>query len=221
MTEPKQVKRSNNKSPRTVVMVIMVAGVLLMFGFSYALVPLYDLFCDITGLNGKTGRMDSAQANTKIVVAVSDVFSRKERWVTVQFNSDKGAGLPWEFKPLANKMRVRPGEQNMAYFLARNTSNESITGQAIPSVVPGKAAKHFKKVECFCFSRQTLKPGETKKMPVRFVVQKGLDKRVDAVVLSYTFFNTDKVSAKKYSKGKNSGIEFASHSDANNHAHHQ
>lgn len=199
----------------------MVVVILLMFGFGYALVPLYDLLCDITGLNGKTGKLDSAQANTKIVVAVSDVFSRKERWVTVQFNSDIGNGLPWEFKPLVHKIRVRPGEQNVVYFLARNTSNETITGQAIPSVIPGKAAKHFKKVECFCFTRQTLKPGEMKKMPVRFVVQKGLDKRVDAVVLSYTFFNTDKASAKKYSKGKSSGIEFASHVDANNHVHNQ
>jgi cytochrome c oxidase assembly protein subunit 11 len=216
MAGQEQARRSNNKSLR-----IMIVVVLLMFGFGYALVPLYDLLCDITGLNGKTGRLDSAQANTEIVTAVSDVFSRKERWVTVQFNSDTGTGLPWEFKPLANKIRVRLGEQNLVYFLARNTSNEAITGQAVPNVVPGRAARHFKKVECFCFSRQTLKPGETKKMPVRFVVQKGLDKRVDAVVLSYTFFNTDKASAKKYSKGKSSGIEFASHDGVGNHARHQ
>lgn len=198
----------------------MVVVVLLMFGFGYALVPLYDLLCDITGLNGKTGKLDAAQANTKIVAAVSDVFSRKERWVTVQFNSSMGSGLPWEFKPLVNKVRVRPGEQNVVYFLARNTSNEVITGQAVPSVIPGKAAKHFKKVECFCFSRQTLKPGEMKKMPVRFVVQKGLDKKVDSVVLSYTFFNTDKASAKKYSKGKRSNIEMAKHGKIHNHVHH-
>ena len=216
MAGQEQVKRSNNKSLR-----IMIVVVLLMFGFGYALVPLYDLLCDITGLNGKTGRLKSVQTNTEMLTAISDVFSRRERWVMVQFNSDTGTGLPWEFKPLVNKMRVRLGEQNLVYFLARNTSNETITGQAVPNVVPGRAAKHFKKVECFCFTKQALKPGETKKMPVRFVVQKGLDKRVDSVVLSYTFFNTDKASVKKYSKGKSSGIEFASHGGVNNHAHHQ
>ncbi|GMQ91078.1 MAG: cytochrome c oxidase assembly protein [Gammaproteobacteria bacterium] len=217
MAGQKQIRASKNK----LLLIVMVVAVLSSFGFGYALVPLYDLLCDITGLNGKTGRLKSVQTNTEMLTAISDVFSRRERWVMVQFNSDTGTGLPWEFKPLVNKIRVRLGEQNLVYFLARNTSNETITGQAVPNVVPGRAARHFKKVECFCFSKQTLKPGETKKMPVRFVVQKGLDKRVDAVVLSYTFFNTDKVSAKKYSKGKISAIEFASHGDVNNHVRHQ
>lgn len=178
----------------------MVVIAVFMFGFGYfVLVPLYDYLCEITGLNGKTGRLDTAQGNTTMAYSVADVFGGDNRWVTVQFTSSMGKGLPWEFKPLVSKMRVRLGEQNIAYYTAHNNSSETITGQAVPGVVPGRAARYFKKVECFCFTKQVLKPGETKKMPIRFVVQKGLDKRVEFVVLSYTFFNTDKASTKKYS----------------------
>ena len=198
MAGKEQFKQSNKKSLR--VMIVVVA---LMFGFGYALVPLYDLLCDITGLNGKTGRISATEVNRDITLAVTQHFSLKDRWVTVQFISNTGPGLPWEFRPLVNKVRVRPGEQTVVEFVVRNTSNETITGQAVPSVVPSRAARHFKKIECFCFSNQQLKPGETKKMPVRFVVEPKLDKRVDTIVLSYMFFNTDKESVKRLSMGKN------------------
>ena len=95
-------------------------------------------------------------------------------------------------------MELHPGETLEVKYLVRNLAKEEITGQAIPSVTPGESAPHFKKIECFCFTRQTLKPGETREMPVRFVVDAGLDKDVHTITLSYSFFNTDKISAQKY-----------------------
>src|SRR3990172_4078393 len=106
--------------------------------------------------------------------------------------------LRWEFQPLQKSMRVHPGEVAVAYYEARNTAGEAITGQAVPSVAPNRAATHFKKIECFCFSQQQLKAGEHRKMPVQFVVSTDLPKEVGTVTLSYAFFNADQASAKKY-----------------------
>jgi cytochrome c oxidase assembly protein subunit 11 len=111
-------------------------------------------------------------------------------------------------------MRVHPGEIAFAYYEARNTATETITGQAVPSVAPNKAASHFKKIECFCFTQQQLKAGERKTMPVQFVVSADLPKEVSTVTLSYAFFNADQVSAKKY--GGNAP-ELAGHEHHNAH----
>lgn len=174
---------------RTLGRLLLVA--VAMFGFGYALVPLYDLLCDITGLNGKTGRIDA-----RAVAAPVD----KSRLVTVEFTGHATTGLPWSLRPMQKKLRLHPGESAVASYWVKNTSNEVITGQAIPSVAPGRAAPYFKKIECFCFSRQSLQPGEEMEMTVRFVVQPRLGREVDRITLSYTFFNTDKASAKKYEK---------------------
>lgn len=168
---------------------LKLAGVALgMFVFGYALVPLYDVFCDVTGLNGKTGRAEATASDT----------IDQDRWVTVEFTGNSMSGLPWEFQPLQKSVRVHPGEVAVAYYEARNTVSEAITGQAVPSVAPNKAATYFKKIECFCFSQQQLKAGEQKVMPVRFVVSADLPKEVGTVTLSYAFFNADQISAKKY-----------------------
>jgi cytochrome c oxidase assembly protein subunit 11 len=161
--------------------------VLGMFAFGYALVPLYSVICQVTGLNGKTGRAEAVSG------PVDD-----SRWVTVQFTGSSMSGLPWKFEPLQKSVRVHPGEVTEVYYEARNTTGEDITGQAVPSLAPNEAALHFKKIECFCFTRQTLKAGEVRKMPVRFFVESSLAKNVDTVTLSYSFFNVDKASAKKY-----------------------
>ncbi|GAB4512029.1 MAG: cytochrome c oxidase assembly protein [Sulfuricaulis sp.] len=160
-----------------------------MFGFGYALSPMYDLMCKAFGLNGKTGRIEEQAAAQPV---------DKSRTVTVEFTGLATSGLPWEFKPMVKKMEVHPGQTMEAKYLVRNLAQEEITGQAIPSVAPGISAAHFKKIECFCFTQQTLKPGETREMPVRFVVDTGLDKDVQTITLSYSFFNTNKLSAKKY-----------------------
>lgn len=191
---------SNKRLARKLVIVTIA-----MFGFGYALIPLYNIMCDLTGINGKTGRMD-AQATTEIKVD-------RDRWVTVQFLSNVNQGMPWEFRPAVTSMRVRPGEVVTTTYYAHNTSDEIIVGQAVPSVVPNVAAAYFKKIECFCFTRQELKPQEAKSMPVQYVVQPDLPADVKTITLSYTFFNTDKASAKKYG----GGAADVAHAD---HAHH-
>jgi len=175
----------------------------LMFGFGFALVPLYDVFCEIAGLNGKTGRVEAeAVASTRV---------DNSRRVTVEFTGNAAHGLPWEFRPLVHKLDVHPGETLVVNYYVRNTTNETITGQAVPSVAPGRAAAYFKKIECFCFSNQTLAPGEAREMPVRFVVMPELAKEVETITLSYAFFNTDKAQAKRFG---GDAVEDA-------HAHHQ
>jgi cytochrome c oxidase assembly protein subunit 11 len=154
-----------------------------MFGFGFALVPLYNVFCDITGLNGKTGgAVDAAAAASSPI--------DKSRLVTVEFLSAVKAGLPWDFRPSTKKMRVHPGEIYETHYIARNRSNREIVGQAVPSVAPGFAAKHFNKIECFCFTQQTLAAGEEQQMPLRFVVDPKLPAEVSTVTLSYTFFES-------------------------------
>ncbi len=165
---------------------------ILMFGFGYALIPLYEVICDITGLNGKTQKGE--------VQAVASLKVDKTRTITVEFTGHASSDLPWEFRPEKIEMKVHPGEVLIANYIARNLASESITGRATPSVAPSKAAKHFKKLECFCFTEQTLAAGETKKMPVRFYVDPKVPKEVSRVTLSYAFYNRHKASANKYRK---------------------
>jgi len=185
MTPRKDRKRANRR------LALILGGLTLaMFGFGYALAPMYDLMCKTFGLNGKTERI-GAQA-----VAAQPVDA--SRTVTVEFTGLATSGLPWEFRPLTKKLELHPGETAEVKYLVRNLAKETITGQAIPSVTPGDSAPHFKKIECFCFTQQTLKPGETREMPVRFYVDASLGRDVHTITLSYSFFNTDKVSAQKY-----------------------
>lgn len=153
---------------------------MLMFGFGYALIPLYNVFCEVTGLNGKTGTVSSQQVE-KIVVDMNRV-------VTVQFDTTINGNLPWRFKSVEKKLRVHPGEVKDAVFVVENTSDRAIVGQAIPSVAPAEASIYFNKTECFCFTQQTLAPGETKEMLVRFVVGNELPDKISTMTLSYTFF---------------------------------
>jgi cytochrome c oxidase assembly protein subunit 11 len=154
--------------------------VLAMFGFGFALVPLYDVFCKVTGLNGKTGRIALEQALSE---KVDD-----QRMVTVEFLATVNSGLPWEFRPVVKKVRVHPGAITEVRYYARNLTDASVTGQAIPSLAPGLAARYFNKTECFCFTRQTLDPREAREMPLRFVVDPDLPAEVRTVSLSYTFY---------------------------------
>ncbi|MDH5633404.1 MAG: cytochrome c oxidase assembly protein [Gammaproteobacteria bacterium] len=209
------VRQANS---RTVKRLFVVA--VIMFGFGYALVPLYDLICDVTGLNGKTGRttLEQVAARQQVDAAATDTAT-DSREVVVEFMSHTSTGLPWEFRPMSKKMTVKIGQPAVAMFYARNTSGDTITGQAIPSVSPNKAGPHFKKTECFCFSQQTLKPGEEKEMPVQFVINSKLDPEVKVVTLSYSFFNAEKDSAKKY--GGEPGEAPANHNSHEHHAHSQ
>lgn len=163
--------------------------VVAMFGFGYALVPLYDMLCEITGINGKTGIISQSQAEAGQVDS--------DRWVTVEFTGSTMQGLPWEFRSNRHKLRVHPGDVAEITFYARNRSQRRITGQAVPSVAPSRAAAHFKKTECFCFTQQVLEPGEEMDMPVRFVVQASLPKDVHTITLSYAFFKASQADENK------------------------
>lgn len=167
---------------------IKLAGLAVaMFGFGYLLAPLYDVFCDITGLNGKTGRIEAGQA---AAIGVDPA-----RTITIEFTGNAADGLPWEFRPVEKRVEVHPGETHTINYYARNTSAEPITGRAVPSVTPSSAGAYFKKIECFCFTEQRFAPGEGRAMPVRFVVDPGIDPTVRTITLSYTFFNISKTVA--------------------------
>lgn len=158
------------------------------FGFGFALVPLYDVLCQVTGLNGKTA---GGFATGGLTAARNAPPSRVDptRIVTVEFTGIVMPGLPWDMRPLTSSVDLHPGELQTASFLVRNNSDRPVTAQAVPSVTPGQAAAHFAKIECFCFSQQTLAPGEARELPLAFIVKPELDAGVRTITLSYAFYN--------------------------------
>ena len=167
-------QRSINKTT----MILFIVTV-LMFGFGYAMVPLYDAFCQITGLNGKTQR---------VIEGAGEASPILEREVRILFDSNVNGDLPWRLKPTVKSIKVQPGKFYDATYTVTNMANVPVVGQAIPSVSPQIASLYFKKSECFCFVNQLLEPGETKDMLVRFEVDQDLPVDVGALTLSYTFF---------------------------------
>ena len=171
----------NRQHKHLILLLVLCVG---MFGFAFALVPLYDVFCELTGLNGKTSdRVVYAKQNSPIT----------DRYVTVQFLAHVGNGMPWEFRPTENKLRVRPGELNTTTFYVRNRANQAVTGQAIPSVTPGLAALHLHKTECFCFNQQKLEAGKEMEMPLTFYVDAELPAEINTLSLSYTLFRVEPI----------------------------
>jgi len=158
-----------------------------MFGFGFALVPLYDVFCDITGLNGKT--------NDTAVTYVEDGVDTS-RTINVQFISRTAQGIPWQFEPMQKEIKVHPGEVKFVKFYAKNESTRAIIGQAVPSVSPGLAAEYFQKIECFCFTQQPLEGGEEVEMGLQFYVDLELPEDISTLTLSYTLYDmTGKVES--------------------------
>lgn len=158
---------------------------LFFLAFGFALVPLYDAFCRITGFNGRTNEVPVAAAALNTQVDMS-------RWVNVEFLSHTMPGVSVELAPEAFTMKVRPGEVVHTTYTVRNNSKETFVGQAVPSVTPAVATPYFHKVECFCFNQQTFQPGEVRTLPVVFVVDPKLDRDMGTVTLSYTFFEAPK-----------------------------
>lgn len=156
--------------------------VLAMFGFGFALVPLYNVFCEITGLNGKTGVVEATALDGAVDYS---------RLVTVEFTGSVNSRLPWEFAPVNYKMEVHPGKVYEASFVARNLASSARVGQAVPSVAPAVASRYFDKTECFCFTAQRFEAGESRELPLRFVVDADLPPEINTVTLSYTFFERD------------------------------
>ena len=155
--------------------------VLAMFGFGYALVPLYDVLCEITGLGGRTGVVQASALDRTVDT---------NRTIKVQFLGAVSSRLPWEFHPGVASMEVHPGQIYETTYFARNLSSSTTIGLARPSVAPAVASLHFNKTECFCFTTQEFAPGEARNMPVRFVLSRDLPADIATVTLSYTFFNT-------------------------------
>ncbi|MCF7200576.1 cytochrome c oxidase assembly protein [Pseudomonas oligotrophica] len=152
--------------------------VVAMFGFGFALVPIYDVMCQAFGINGKTaGAYSGAQT------------ADEARQVRVQFLATNAAGMIWEFQPLADQLEVNPGASREMRFVAYNPTDKPMIAQAIPSVSPARAAAYFHKTECFCFTQQVLQPGERIEMPVRFIVDRDLPADVRHLTLAYTLFD--------------------------------
>ena len=172
---------------------LKLAGVALAaFAFTFSLVPLYPIACaKVFGirLEGGTGQ---ARVGTGAVAGEA----RKARTVTVQFDGGVNSKLPWAFQPEQLTMQVVPGELNEAMYFARNDGDRAIVGSATPSVAPARASGHFTKTECFCFTAQTLQPGEKRDMPVRFIVDADLPDDVKTITLSYTFFKNEDLTAR-------------------------
>lgn len=158
--------------------------VLAMFGFGYALVPMYRSICDALGINvlSLSERLTGSDTTSRKASTQIDA----SRTITVEF--DANANGPWEFKPALRSLQVHPGEMATVMYEFRNVQNRTMAAQAIPSYAPMQASAHFNKVECFCFNEYILKPGESKQWPVVFYVDSKLPKDVTTITLSYTFF---------------------------------
>lgn len=165
----------------------MVLVAIAAFGFSFSLIPLYRIACEkVLGI-----RLERTAAE-----GVADAKPTDARVITVEFDGGVNSKLPWRFAPNQLTMKVRPGEQYEATYKATNTSTRAIVGSAVPSLAPARASGYFAKTECFCFTAQTLQAGETRDMPVRFIVDPSLPADVKTITLSYTFFKNDVLTSK-------------------------
>lgn len=163
----------------------LVAVTALMFAFGYALVPIYRTICDALGVNV----LSRSELQTQGGTATRDLVNTQvdtSRTITVEF--DANVRGPWDFKPAQASIDVHPGQIATVMYEFRNRQNRTMAAQAIPSYAPNVAMSHFKKIECFCFTEQLLKPGESKQWPVVFVIDSKLPKDVRTITLSYTFF---------------------------------
>lgn len=165
----------------------LVGVALAAFAFAFSLVPLYRIACEkVFGVRLEQGPVSAGAAQAA---------NPDARWITVQFDGGVNSKLPWTFAPEQRTMRVQVGRQYQALYFARNTADRPIVGNAVPSVAPARASGYFNKTECFCFTAQTLAPGESRDMPVRFIVDPALPAGVKTITLSYTFFKNDAQTA--------------------------
>lgn len=181
---------SETQTKNRKVLLVSVMVVLGMFGFGFALVPLYNVFCDAFGFNGRITAIEngSYQASS-IAKQILRGGVDKSRTVTLQFMVTDNHALDLEFRPLITQVAVNPGEVKEVAYYVKNLTDKEMVLQAIPSVSPGIATKYLAKIECFCFSKQVLKPGEAKAMPLRFVVDSGIPKNIQVMTLSYRFID--------------------------------
>jgi len=158
----------------------MLAAIVSMAAFAFLLVPLYNVFCDVTGLNGKLD-LSIAAATSQGIDATRDV--------TVEFVVNQNRAMPWQFTPKHSSLTLHPGQLATTAYFAKNTTSKTMYAQAIPSISPSRASKFFKKVECFCFTSQKLGPGETRYLGLRFYLDPALPKEIKRITLAYTIFD--------------------------------
>lgn len=172
-----------NKSSKNIVSKLTIFAV-CMFGFGYVLVPLYDVFCEVTGLR-------FTQEENETLVA-QEIKEDPTRLVTIEFDASLNQSMPWEVKPAVSKMQVHPGRVYNTNYIAENKTQSQMIGQAVPSIAPFVANKHLIKTECFCFENQPIEAGQRVEMPLSFMINPKLPKDVKVVTLSYTFFDITK-----------------------------
>ena len=156
-----------------------------MFGFGFLLVPLYDVFCEVAGIGNRTGVEQAVNVQEAPVT---------DRVVTVEFLASLNQYAPWEFRPAVATMEVHPGQLYNTSYFARNLTERTLVGQAVPSVAPGEASRYFKKTECFCFTAQEFAANEGRDMGLQFIVDPDLPPHIDRVTLGYTFFVNQQVA---------------------------
>jgi len=181
----KHATSSNSKNHSLALRLIAFGGGMFLFGV-FALPPLYDVFCEVTGLGGKTN---------SVAAAAVDEAVDESRELKLEFVTTVNQYAPWEFRAAADGMKINPGKLYEATFLARNTTDVYKVARAVPSVSPSSAAKYLKKLECFCFTAQEFTAGEEKEMPVRFLISSDLPEYIDTITLSYTLFDATNIAA--------------------------
>jgi cytochrome c oxidase assembly protein subunit 11 len=175
-TPPSSLVRSGVRTTTRKLVIVVV----MMFGFGWALIPVYRMICDVSGVNLLTGRDPAAEA------AARNTQVDASRTVTVEFDANRQG--PWRFRPLVGHLDVHPGELITVEYELINTETRAMSGQAIPSYAPRNSAEHFHKLQCFCFSQQQLAGGESRHFPVVFFVDRDLPRDIREITLSYTFF---------------------------------
>lgn len=194
MTEQARVAAGSERRNRST-LIRLVVSAFLMFGFGYALVPFYEKLCQVLDVNNLNKQDNALPLNTQV---------DRSRNVTVEFDANLHK-LPWNFKPVTGSLVVHPGEVVTVEYEVSNTRGNAVTGQAIPSYTPSAAMQYFQKLDCFCFKQQTLAAGETRRMPIAFLVSPDLPKDINTITLSYTFFEVPGATAATTQDGRTGG----------------
>ena len=178
MSGPQQIERRPSHRKLVRKLVLLAVG---MFGFGFAMWPLYGVFCDLTGLGGR---------GVKVVESAGEL-QKSDRQVKVRFDATVNSGLPWIFQAKEKTKMVSLGEMSEAFYLAMNPDDQAMTGQAIYNVTPPEASLYFVKTECFCFTEQVLQANESREMPVYYFIQADLPEHIKEITLSYTFYRSE------------------------------
>ncbi len=191
---------TGGRSNRVLTLKLTMAA-LAMFGFGFALVPLYDVMCDVLGINGKT---DNVAVTAPVGLQIDT-----SRTIRVEFMAHVAPDMPWSFKPQSVTLNVHPGEVIQTAYLAQNLSQEILVGQAVPSVSPGQGAAFFNKIECFCFNRQPIEGNQLAQMPLIFYIEPDLPAEIHTLTLSYTLYRLPVEQADREKLAQLSGLKEA------------